>query len=239
MNRMKPSCIVLLFLLTCCQDPKESPEKKGTYSKIDLHQYTLPTSDLLQGKVYCYVDSIGAYKRFEYNRETISGQDTFFESIDYDSSFAEKGEEKDQLSREGITPVSVETFQNGISIPTQLNPGLIPWIHPLQSGDSSLHLSFVMKFGSGQATGVMVAGFDSVTVGGLLGSYRAKDCIQENLVFHLDAGAFSMPIHSITKEVYCLCKGVGKVGLTNSYGNKQLLNEIISKNEFDAMKSQH
>jgi hypothetical protein len=79
--------------------------------------------------------------------------------------------------------VSVETFQNGISNPEEIKPGLIPWVHPLQSGDTSLHLSLVMKLTGGQAMGVMDAGFDSVTDESLLGSYPAKDCIQENLVF--------------------------------------------------------
>ncbi len=183
----------------------------------------LPTSDLLQGKVYCFVDNTGEYKRFEYDREVISGQDTVFESIEYDSSFTEKGDEKDQLSREGTTPVSVETFPNGISNSAEIKPGLIPWIHPLQSGDTSLHMSLVMKLTGGQAMGIMDAGFDSITDESLLGSYPAKDCIQENLVFHLDAGGFSKPIHTVIKDVYCLCKGVGRVGSTSSGGKKLFL----------------
>jgi len=57
MNRLKLSYFVLFFLLTYCQHPAASPEKKENFTKVDFHQYNLPTSGLLQGKVCCFVGS--------------------------------------------------------------------------------------------------------------------------------------------------------------------------------------
>jgi len=230
MIKNKLPYFVPLFLLAGCQNRP----------KIDLHYYMLPTSDLLQGKVYCYVDSTGAYKQFEYAHETISGSDTIFEAIDFDSSFADEGEERDRLTRDGITLVSIEISQNGVSIPTQVESSLIPWVHPLQSDGASFHERFALKFGDRHFSAQMDARFDSVTDESLLGAYRRQDCVQESqVIHHSEEGPIFNGNHPPTKQAECQCKGVGKVGFTDSHGRKRLLQKIISKEAFDSLKSQH
>jgi hypothetical protein len=230
MIQPKRTCFLLLFLLAGCRD-------RG---KIDLHDYSLPTGDLLEGKVYCFVDSTGAYKLFEWVQETVSGSDTLLDAVDYDSSFTEKTEKKDRLTRSGITPLSTETFQNGSRMSAQFDSILISWVHPLHPGDPSVHERFTFKSAGRNRAAAMDAGYDSVTDKSLLGLYRPQDCIQENqLIYITTEGSFSRANKPFWKLTQCLCKGLGRIGYRDAQGRMRLLKMILSQKQFDSLRKQH